>query len=191
MADGSRQHSHSWFWFPRDSRPLADWLLNCCWPRQHSDAWFRFPWDLWSHFTIWWLREACRLSPPTIWLTAWVPAKLLLAQCFLFPSPIGHMNTFYRLTQESELLYDRRFTANQFVLAISPLRLTTRIFIFQMITCFYSSYVTSSLTRGLVCRLQLRLVFASAVMYVCMCKGWAYSALAPRPTVVYCAYVCM
>jgi hypothetical protein len=23
-------------------------------------------------------------------------------------------------------------------------------------------------------------------MYVCMCKGWAYSALAPRPTVVCC-----
>jgi hypothetical protein len=25
------------------------------------------------------------------------------------------------------------------------------------------------------------------IMYVCMCKGWAFTALAPRPTVVYCA----
>jgi hypothetical protein len=49
---------------------------------------------------------------------------------------------------ESELLYDWRFTANQFVLATSPLRLTTRIFIFQLNTCGYSPYVTSSLTRG-------------------------------------------
>jgi hypothetical protein len=24
-------------------------------------------------------------------------------------------------------------------------------------------------------------------MYVCMYKGWAFAALAPRPTVVYCA----
>jgi hypothetical protein len=43
---------------------------------------------------------------------------------------------------ESELLYDRRFTANQFVLATSPLRLTTGNFIFQLNTCGYS------LTRG-------------------------------------------
>jgi hypothetical protein len=48
---------------------------------------------------------------------------------------------------ESELLYDWRFTANQFVLATSPLRLTTSNFIFQLNTCGYSSYVTSSLTR--------------------------------------------
>jgi hypothetical protein len=49
---------------------------------------------------------------------------------------------------ESELLYDWRFTAKQFVLATSPLRFTTRIFIFQLNTCGYSPYVTSSMTRG-------------------------------------------
>jgi hypothetical protein len=65
---------------------------------------------------------------------------------------------------ESELLYDWRFTANQFVLATSLLRLTTRIFIFQLNTCGYSPYVTSSLTRGWVCRLQLLLVLVSAVI---------------------------
>jgi hypothetical protein len=40
---------------------------------------------------------------------------------------------------ESELLYNWRFTTNQFVLATSPLRPTTRIFIFQLNTCGYSS----------------------------------------------------
>jgi hypothetical protein len=36
-------------------------------------------------------------------------------------------------------------------------------FIFQVNTCGYSPYVTSSLTRGWICRLQLLLVLASAV----------------------------
>jgi hypothetical protein len=63
---------------------------------------------------------------------------------------------------ESDLLYDWMFTANQFVLATSPLRPTTGIFIFQVNTCGCSPYVTSSLTRGWVCRLQLLLILASA-----------------------------
>jgi hypothetical protein len=37
-------------------------------------------------------------------------------------------------------------------------------FIFQLNTCGYSPYVTSSLTRGWICRLQLLLVFPSAVI---------------------------
>jgi hypothetical protein len=44
------------------------------------------------------------------------------------------------------------------------LRLTTSNFIFQLNTCGYSPYITSSLTRGFVCRLQLLLVLASAVI---------------------------
>jgi hypothetical protein len=64
---------------------------------------------------------------------------------------------------ESELLYDWRFTADRFVLATSPLRLTTH-FIFQLKTCGYSPYVTSSLMRGWVCLFQLLLVLASAVI---------------------------
>jgi hypothetical protein len=63
---------------------------------------------------------------------------------------------------ESELLYDWRFTANQFISAPSPLRLTASNFNFQRNTCGYSPYVTSSLTRGWICRLQLLLVLASA-----------------------------
>jgi hypothetical protein len=59
---------------------------------------------------------------------------------------------------ELELLDDWRFTASQFVLETSPLRPTTRIFIFQLIACGYSPYVTSSLTKGWGCRLQLLLV---------------------------------
>jgi hypothetical protein len=65
------------------------------------------------------------------------------------------------ILQSSELLYDWRFTANHFVLATSLLRPTTRIFIFQLNTCGYSPYVTFSLTRGWVCRLQLLLGLAS------------------------------
>jgi hypothetical protein len=63
-----------------------------------------------------------------------------------------------------ELLYDWRFTVNQFVLATSPLRLTTNNFIFQLIIYYYSPYVTSSLTRGWICHLQFLLGLASAVI---------------------------
>jgi hypothetical protein len=56
------------------------------------------------------------------------------------------------------------FTANQFVLETSPLRLKTSNFIFQLNTCGYNSYVTSSLTRGRVCRLQL-MILASADIF--------------------------
>jgi hypothetical protein len=65
---------------------------------------------------------------------------------------------------ESVLLYDLQFTASQFVLTTSPLRLMTGNFIFQLNTCSYSPYVTSSLTRGWFCRLQLLLILASAVI---------------------------
>jgi hypothetical protein len=50
------------------------------------------------------------------------------------------------------------------VFATSPLRPTIRIFIFQLNTCGYSAYITSSPTRGWVCCLQLLLVLASAVL---------------------------
>jgi hypothetical protein len=66
---------------------------------------------------------------------------------------------------ESELLYDWRFTANQFDLSTNPLRLTTSKFIFQLNTYGHIPYLTSSLTRRLVCRLQFLLVLlASAVI---------------------------
>jgi hypothetical protein len=70
----------------------------------------------------------------------------------------------------SELLYEWRFTANQFVFAPSPLRHTTRIF-FQQNTCGYCSYVTSPQPRGWVCRLQLLLVLASAVILESESRG--------------------
>jgi hypothetical protein len=66
---------------------------------------------------------------------------------------------------ESELLYDWRFTSNQFVLAPSPLRLTTSNFFPQLNTCGYSLHVTTSLKRGWICRLQLLLVLASAIIF--------------------------
>jgi hypothetical protein len=70
----------------------------------------------------------------------------------------------FEVRSQSQLLYDWRLTANHFVLATSPLRLTTSNFILQVNTCDYSSYVTSSMTRGWVCRLQLLLVLANAVI---------------------------
>jgi hypothetical protein len=64
---------------------------------------------------------------------------------------------------ESELLYDWLFTANQFVLAPSPLSVTTRNF-FRLNTCGHSPYVTSLLKKRWVCLFQLLLVHASTVI---------------------------
>jgi hypothetical protein len=96
------------------------------------------------------------------------PRPLLLAS---HSSRSQHMNRSSSITNslttteaESELLYDWRFSANQFVLAISPLRITTGNFIFQLNTCGYSPNVTSSLMMGWICSLQLLLVLASAVI---------------------------
>jgi hypothetical protein len=87
------------------------------------------------------------------------------AGCSLCNSPFPtHTHTHtHKHKSESELLYDWQFTANQFVLAPSPLRPTANIF-FPLNTCGYSPYVTSSLTRRWVCPLQLLLGLASAVI---------------------------
>jgi hypothetical protein len=97
-------------------------------------------------------------------------------------------------TNHSELLYDWRCTADQFVLATSPLRLTTSNFIFQLNTCGYSPYVTSSLTKGWIYRLQLLLVFSSAVILksefrVSLCRGKVSTELFPSNG--YCTVSCV
>jgi hypothetical protein len=56
------------------------------------------------------------------------------------------------------------FTYNQFILVTNPLKLTTSNFIFQLNKCGYSPYVSPSLRRGWICRLQLLLILASAVI---------------------------
>jgi hypothetical protein len=75
-----------------------------------------------------------------------------------------HLGNLHSLASEStpKLRYDWQFTANQFVLATSPLRPTPSNFIFQLNTFGYSPYVSSSPTRGWICRLKLFLVLASA-----------------------------
>jgi hypothetical protein len=72
---------------------------------------------------------------------------------------------------KSELLYDWRFTADQFVLALSPLRPTTSTFFSSTEHLRYIRYVTSSVTRGWICRLQLLLGFASAVVFGSESRG--------------------
>jgi hypothetical protein len=55
--------------------------------------------------------------------------------------------------------------ANQFVVATSPLRLTTSNFILQLNACGYSCYITSSLMRWWIYRLQFLLLLASEVIF--------------------------
>jgi hypothetical protein len=57
----------------------------------------------------------------------------------------------------SAILYSRRFAANLFFLATSPLWITASNFMFHLNASGYSPYVTSSPTRGWVCRLKFLL----------------------------------
>jgi hypothetical protein len=69
---------------------------------------------------------------------------------------LSHASTyFFHGTPPSELLYYWRFTANHFVFVAVPLRLTTSKFFLRQNTCGYSPYVTSSLMRRCVSRLQM------------------------------------
>jgi hypothetical protein len=67
---------------------------------------------------------------------------------------------------ESELLTLRLAVYRQSArLGAKPLETNDQQFLFQLNTCAHSPYVTSSLTRGWICRLQLLLVLASAVIF--------------------------
>jgi hypothetical protein len=81
------------------------------------------------------------------------------------------MKPAYLRESESKLLYDWRFTADQFFLTPSHLRLTTSIFFPQLNTCGHSPLVTPSLTRRWVCRLQLLLTLARAVILSSESRG--------------------
>jgi hypothetical protein len=70
----------------------------------------------------------------------------------------------YSSESASELLYDWRFTPVSSSWRQAPWD-SRPAFFFQLNTCFHSPYVTSSLARGWVCRLQLLLAFASTVFH--------------------------
>jgi hypothetical protein len=93
-------------------------------------------------------------------LTAAKFKSLIFALCLRIVLCYEHVHS----QSERELIYDWRFSAHPFIFAPSLLRLTTSYFYFQMNACGHSPYATSSLKRGWVCRLQLLLVLASAVI---------------------------
>jgi hypothetical protein len=120
-------------------------------------------------YPLWWedwsvVYNCCRSSP---------------AQSFSDPSPAEFMTIFYTLRflshrskvvrlyhqalSNSKLLYDWRFTANQFVLATSPLRLATRDF-FQLNSCDNIPNISSSLTKDCIFLYWIRLAFRQ--MYI-------------------------
>jgi hypothetical protein len=100
----------------------------------------------------WRTRSSYLHSPGTGWPSYtprhWVP----------FSSPPPHGILPRTVNAKSKLLYDLQFTVNQFILALSPLRPTTRHF-FQRNCYGNRPYVTSSLTRRWVCLLWIYSAF--------------------------------
>jgi hypothetical protein len=79
------------------------------------------------------LRLPCRTQNSTDWVPDWWPFQTSRPVC---SSTAGSQVTGSE--SGSELLYDWRFTANQFILVANPLRLTTSSFICQLNTCCYN-----------------------------------------------------
>jgi hypothetical protein len=85
------------------------------------------------------------------------------------PLPLGfrtvpglscQLHTSHNCSSQPKLLYDWRLTANQFLLASTPLRPTTRGFSFPQLNCYgINPYVTSWLTKRWVCLLWICLAF--------------------------------
>jgi hypothetical protein len=104
------------------------------------------------------------LRTPKITVTAALPLGSGTITSLRIQLLISH-NCTYQLTQLNikvkvkVTLYDWRFTANQFVLAPSPLGYTIRDFLWQLNPCGPSPYVTFSLTRGWGCLLWISLAF--------------------------------
>jgi hypothetical protein len=82
---------------------------------------------------------------------------------FILKCLLKRLPPLFQTESESELLYDRQYTANQLDLATRPLRLTTSNFIYQLNTWDHSPYIIFSLMRGWVYRLQLLLVISSLI----------------------------
>jgi hypothetical protein len=114
------------------------------------------------------------LLPASCWFFTWLTLRLWRCRrhvpskrWLIFSGLHNHRCDNLRTFSTSYVQYIAMFAvhsksgglANQFVLATSPLRLTTGNFIFQLNTYSYNPYVTSW-----VCRLQLLLVLASAVI---------------------------
>jgi hypothetical protein len=87
------------------------------------------------------------------------------------------METARQWLPQSQLLYDWRFAAKQFILATSPLRLTTSFF-FQLNTCGHSSYVTSWRKDG-------------SVIYNCFWFSPAQSFSGPSPAGLITTFYCL
>jgi hypothetical protein len=99
--------------------------------------------------------------PQQFFYNFWTPNSSSLIPVVLRCIPILW---FCYSESESELLYDWRFTANQFDLAKARWDSRPVILFFQLKTCGYSPYVTSCLTIGWACRLLLLLALTSAVI---------------------------
>jgi hypothetical protein len=142
-------------------------VYNCCWPSPaHSFSGSSIAGLMTRFYCLkfeapptWRARSPYLYPPGTGWPSYtprhWVPFQPPPTTCrwrYSNPPQCG----------SSELLCDWRFTAHQFVLATSPLRLTISN-LFQLNTCGHSPYIKSSLKREWVYRLQLLLVVASKV----------------------------
>jgi hypothetical protein len=118
----------------------------------------RWPLDVWlvecpGHFTEWAVMlvkiadisdhaNSSSAALNTLW--QFFPPISFFTSPFIIIFPNRSMRNIFFFKLKSKLLYDWRFTANQFVLAPGPFRPTTRDSFFQLNSCGNIPYVTST-----------------------------------------------
>jgi hypothetical protein len=129
-----------------NSALMAGWLAIATGLHQHCDSLLRISRDSWPY----WLAAIMLLSLATTVILGseshGTHDYILVSGCLRTHSPWLYSKS------KSKLLYDCRFTANQFLLAPSPLKIMARVFfLLQLNPCRRSPHETSSLTRGWDC----------------------------------------
>jgi hypothetical protein len=124
-------------------------MVNYCWPSPAQQSWFR---DRSGHMTVY------LIFPILLRVLKW---------CLLFDVRRGLTNTGHYpstewLLSKSNLCYGRRSVGQSILVSSTHLGPKTRFLLLSDICGFVD--VGSPLTRGRVCRLQLLLVLASAVI---------------------------
>jgi hypothetical protein len=141
-------------------------------PHQRSHSRVRVPWDSWQHFTVSDFRFPQPGGPGPIFIS---PTNRVIR---LYPLVLDSLSVASYESQGYDggirtRLHTRVSARITLTLAVyrqsvrlgaKPLETHDQYFFFQLNTCCYSPYVTSPLTTGWVCGLQLVLGLARAVI---------------------------
>jgi hypothetical protein len=123
---------------------------------------------VWAECRYFIYKNSVRTSQETHYVSVAKRSRLMLFRETVAVYCVNHTEHKYTVWPQLELLNDCWFTASP---SSRQAPRDPQPAFFQLNTCFHSFYITSSLTRGWVCRLRLLLTLTSAVILRSECSG--------------------